>query len=1253
MQDVQRSLAAVAPPKVPVLLTATVWRGPQEAASGDACRQVRPLPARRLLASSGPDSRPRTPLSRVPALHRPLRTQVPPNRWDVDVGWFEFSQMNKRFGSFIDGAELFDYAFFGLAAQEAAAMDAQQRLALEGCFEALGRSASQRDAPGDAARAVAVAVGISYNEYYLNTAHQGMTAYTATSGTLSVVCGRISFTLGLKGPSVSIDTACSSSLVGAHLAATSFVPGGCPRALVCGVNLTIRAETTAVLSKAGMLTADGRCKTLDASANGYMRGEACVVHLLEQADAGGGADGGGGDLAAVLLGTAVNQDGRASSLTAPNGPAQQAVIRAALKAAGELAPGSIEALEMHGTGTALGDPIEVGAAFAVLQAGRAGPLDLQAAKSRVLHTEPASGAVGLASLVRRLGQTGRHQTLHLRALNPYVDSVFDSQRRAGAGAGAGGWHVRRQDGPAQRGADLLRGAVSSFAYQGTNSHAVVGAASATPAAAPRDWHYRRARLWYQVTCHPLLLRFARAASEGRPLLRFDCALRRAALEFLHDNRPLGRAVAPSAALLEAAAAAGQVLWSTEQLHNPVGVAGAAFPAPLHLSLPGDVHVACTLDPATGAVGVGSAGGAAAHLTGQLHALSAPVEAYTAFSQPTKPYPATADPPAWRQTLMAAAVAPPSSAFASVLAHNHQHAGYWVHPAVAESSMQLAAALQPRVPAGAALVSAAMGFFAATVRLAGAQAAAGASTAVAGTAQHWVCAGAGPLSLVVVDNQLKSLAAWPAQAPSTAALVAAAAGAAAHMRSLARAPAGGADAAAIVRQLGEVVAQLLGADVAPDQPLMEAGLDSIGAVELKNAVTDAFGVELPATVTFDYPSVQALAGFISQTAARGTPGAPSGGGAAAREAVRRELLQVAASMVGAEVAPDQPLMEAGLDSIGAVELRNAVQAAFGVELPATVTFDYPTVDALAGYIAAAGAGARAGALQLAQLPPLMLARPSAGTGAALSAITGCAASVASAGDADTSSVADRIFGGADLIRAVPLERWDLERVDAGDDVMGSGATRFAAWVSGAAHFDEALFRLSRSEAAGLDPQCRVLLEQTHAALADAGLGGASGVWPSTGVYVGVVWTEYQVLQDSLRLAPTVAALTGSGLNFTTGRVSYTFGLQGPCVGMDTACSSSLVAVHLAHRGLHDGETSAAVAAGSNLMLVPSTGVHLAQLGSLSSNGRSKTFDASADGYGRGEACIAMVVRRAGEEGAGGEQSHAVLHGKSCCCHIVGC
>ncbi len=269
-------------------------------------------PSQPLLTSvslRGPD------ISHLSSLSQDACQVVPSNRWDADTGWEEErTQAPKRFGSFISGAELFDADLFGSPQQEASAMDPQQRLLLEGCWDALSHSSRARDLTGEAAKGVAVTVGISYTEYYLNYKHQGLTAYTATSGTLSVVCGRLSFTLGLKGPSISIDTACSSSLVGAHIACTSFLSETCQRALVCGVNLTTKAETTAVLAKAGMLAQDGRCKTLDSSADGYMRGEACVVHLLE-AQKPDAAHMDKDSHALVIKGTSVNQDGRSSSLT--------------------------------------------------------------------------------------------------------------------------------------------------------------------------------------------------------------------------------------------------------------------------------------------------------------------------------------------------------------------------------------------------------------------------------------------------------------------------------------------------------------------------------------------------------------------------------------------------------------------------------------------------------------------------------------------------------------------------------------------------------------------------------------------------------------------------------------------------------------------------------------------------------------------------------------------------------------------------
>ena len=992
-----------------------------------------------------------------------------------------------------------------------------------------------------------------------------------------------------------------------------------------------------------------------------------MVHLLEAADEeeerfGNNKKKLNREPLAVLAGTGVNQDGRASSLTAPNGPAQQAVIRAALSAsAGTVLPSQLAVLEMHGTGTALGDPIEVGAAFAVLQEGGGRPLELQAAKSRMLHTEPAAGALGLAMLVSRLNSTGVHQTLHLRHVNPHVVSLFKTQQQK---KDFRGWAVARQATaqPHKNASGTIRGSVSSFAYQGTNSHAIVATSSVTSLLpeVPTS-HWRKTRMWFQITCHPLLMRFSSANQWGE--VRFEAPLGRAGLHYLLDHGVLDRHIAPSSLLLEAATATGHVLaGSPDQGQFSVAVAKATFSAPLQLGpATQGHHAACAVNPSTGALSLSTYGSGTAipshHMSASLQVMAKEPRQNTnaAEKQPkvVAKKPEVKVPSATIAAAMATPVAP-SNAFAMILAHQQTHTGYWLHPTVAETSQQLSVALM--ATPGLALLAAAVELCSIATTLLptlSGNSSAGCFISNSNNVSNWIKSTSGLPMLINVGTRFNSLASWAAIAKAAVATAApitnlhSIGGMPLQQPSIQATSVGTrGNISTIIAHLSEVITELLGETISPDQPLMAAGLDSVGAVELKNAVSSAFGIELPSTVTFDYPSVQALAGFIAQNSTSVQPSTAAVPSAQVLEATRRTLLDIATNVLGAEIALDQPLMEAGLDSVGAVELRNAVQEAFGVELPATVTYDYPTVEALAGFIiltstaTAQGRGAPSTVANF--LPTVQIDREQ--SGAPLSAVTGWAGVAASTSKHAGATLAERLFSSGDLIRPVPLGRWDLEVVKVAPDIQGAGSLRMAAWIDGVEGFDESIFRVSKSEAVGTDPQCRVLLEQTWEVLEDGGVMQSPVLFPHTGVYVGIVWTEYQVMQENLGLPPTTAALTGSGLNFSVGRVSYTFGLQGPCVGMDTACSSSLVAIHLAHRGLHDGETSAAVAAGANLMLVASTSVHLAQLGSLSLNGRSKTFDASSDGYGRGEACLAMVLQRAQDVGSTSGSLHALLHGK---------
>ena len=269
--------------------------------------------------------------------------------------------------------------------------------------------------------------------------------------------------------------------------------GQCPSALNAGVNLLLTPNTTAMTQRAGMLALDGRCKTLSPAADGYARADACGVMLLLPAEVAGQQAS-----LALVAGTAVNQDGRSSSLTAPNGPSQQDVVRAALRVAA-LPAAAVAALQMHGTGTPLGDPIEVGAAAAVLVDGvaRQLPLALMAAKSWIGHAEPAAGVVGLAHAQAVLSQATALPILHLGPLNPYVEGAMEM--------GGGTWAAAREaaplPGPALTPEPVAVG-VSAFAFQGTNAHSVLlhssqdSAGSSTP---QRAW--ARQRFWVAVPPH--------------------------------------------------------------------------------------------------------------------------------------------------------------------------------------------------------------------------------------------------------------------------------------------------------------------------------------------------------------------------------------------------------------------------------------------------------------------------------------------------------------------------------------------------------------------------------------------------------------------------------------------------------------------------------------------------------------------------------------------------------------------------------
>jgi acyl transferase domain-containing protein/SAM-dependent methyltransferase len=393
--------------------------------------------------------------------------EVPADRWDIDALYDPNpdapGRVSSRWGGFLNRVDLFDPDVFGVSPREAETMDPQQRLALEVAWEAIENSAQPFDRlPGSA---TGVFLGIGTSDYLqlhtkLNDPDR-IDAYLATGNSHSVAAGRLSYVLGLHGPSLSVDTACSSSLVAVHLACQSLRAGDCRMALAGGVNAILWVDNTVSLSKAHMLAPDGRCKTFDASADGFVRAEGCGIVVLKRLS---DAQADGDRIVSVILGSACNQDGRSSGLTAPNGPSQEAVIRQALHRA-RLDPADIGYVEAHGTGTSLGDPIEVQALGNVLcKDRRAGDsLIIGSVKTNIGHLEAAAGVAGLikAALCVERGTVPPH--LHFTTPNPHI--AWED------------YNLSIPENPTEWNTGYPRVAgVSAFGFSGTNAHLIVGQA---------------------------------------------------------------------------------------------------------------------------------------------------------------------------------------------------------------------------------------------------------------------------------------------------------------------------------------------------------------------------------------------------------------------------------------------------------------------------------------------------------------------------------------------------------------------------------------------------------------------------------------------------------------------------------------------------------------------------------------------------------------------------------------------------------
>jgi acyl transferase domain-containing protein/NADPH:quinone reductase-like Zn-dependent oxidoreductase/NADP-dependent 3-hydroxy acid dehydrogenase YdfG len=406
----------------------------------------------------------------VDAIH-----EVPADRWKVE----EYFDPNpgapgktySRWGGFMDNIDRFDPEFFGISPREAVHMDPQQRIFLEVAWEAL----EDAGIPPHTLKgsSTGVFVGTTMADYLQHHLRHGdpsdLDAYIISGNAMNAISGRLAYFLGTHGPSISMDTACSSSLVAVDRACRSLREGECTLAITGGVNLVLAPDLFVCMSRWGMLSPDGRCRTFDAAANGFVRAEGCGIIILKRL---GAALADGDRILALILGSAVNQDGPSSGLSVPNGLAQEALVRQALRSA-NVEPSALSYIEAHGTGTSLGDPIEVDALARVFQPGRnaKAPVALGSVKTNLGHLEAASGIAGLLKVVLMLRHRQIPPHLHLKQPSPHIawdkyPFVIPTQLT--------NWEPIN--------GKRIAG-VSSFGFTGSNAHAILEEAPEAKAAA--------------------------------------------------------------------------------------------------------------------------------------------------------------------------------------------------------------------------------------------------------------------------------------------------------------------------------------------------------------------------------------------------------------------------------------------------------------------------------------------------------------------------------------------------------------------------------------------------------------------------------------------------------------------------------------------------------------------------------------------------------------------------------------------------